>query len=177
RAAVDEHLQAPGQLAAVHSNRPGKLRGGDRFAVHGQDGIDDRERVVASPGFDARRALAAPDLDADLLGLYGEACAENDDRGRTHCAQRAAVNVGKQKTCTASSGSRKAVSVRQRLMASCRTFLLHTADGLANLALALRLRQVLQSDHAHRLLLLFADEDTLKLQLLDELAYACKVYF
>jgi len=92
RAAVDEHLQAPGQLAAVHSNRPGKLRGGDRFAVHGQDGIDDREGVVTSPGFDARRALAAPDLDADLLGLYGEACAENDaHRDRTHRAQPAAA--------------------------------------------------------------------------------------
>ena len=97
RPAVDEHLQPPRELAAVHSHRPGKLSGSDRFAVHREGGIDDRERVLASPGFDARRALAARDLDPDLLAPDGEACEKNDDRrGRTHRAQRAAADDAKQ---------------------------------------------------------------------------------
>src|SRR5207248_3155263 len=56
-----------------------------------------------------------------------------------------------------------------------RAFFLHFPHGLADLALALRAREVLQADHADRLLLRVADEDALHLVLLHQVARATHI--
>src|SRR5947207_4458900 len=115
--------------------------------------------------------ISPRDLDADLLGAGGRA-EEKEGRGRTPNDR---VARGAERT------SRSACSVRPHLPLSRvkpaglmyrGALLFHLLHRLAHLPLILRLGQVLEADHADRLLLVVADQEPLDLVLLHQLAGA-----